>query len=162
MPKMNTGSFPQEPVLLEDRYPATLKECTEYEKDYGEGPVEKIAWIFDVTASEDAIDPDVKYESSVSDSYEVAAHTSKATGKNSTFARLNLGAWAGEGWDGDTDSLIGKEALVDVTSYQTVGGQTRNVIEKVRPAKKVKGAPTGKSKKAEITIDESDFEDIPL
>jgi hypothetical protein len=160
MPKMNTG-FPQEPILLEDRYPAVLKECTEYEKVYkeNEGPVQKIAWVFEVTASEAAIDTDVEFEGDAEADrpFEIAAHTSLATGPNSNFAALNFPAWVGEGWDGDTDSLIGKEAIVDVTSYETKGGQVRNVIEKVRVPKKSAKA----SKKAEQEEAE-DFDKIPF
>lgn len=159
---MNT-SFPQEPVLLEDRYPGTLKECTEYEKDYGDGPVSKIAWIFEVQASEDAIDPDVEFEGDAEADrpFEIAAHTSLATGPNSNFAKLNFPAWVGEGWSGDTDELIGREAILDVTSYETKGGQVRNVIEKVRVpkgAKKRAKAPAT----AAASVDESDFDDIPF
>jgi hypothetical protein len=157
-PKMNTG-FPQEPILLEDRYPAVLKECTEYEKDYGEGPVSKIAWVFEVNASEDAVDTDVEFEGETEAGrpFEIAAHTSLATGPNSNFAKLNFPAWAGEGWDGDTDSLIGKEAIVDVTSYETKGGLVRTVFEKVRVPKKSAKA----SKKAEQEEAE-DFDKIPF
>jgi hypothetical protein len=158
MPQMNT-SFPQEPVLLEDRYPATLKECTEYEKDYGDGPVSKIAWVFEVQASEDAIDTDVEFEgdAEADKPFEIAAHTSLATGPNSNFAKLNFPAWVGEGWSGDTDELIGKECVVDVTSYETKGGQIRNVIEKVRVPKKGRGAKT-KAEKEEA----EDFDSIPF
>lgn len=157
MPQMNMGDFPQEIVLLEDRYPAKLKECTEYEKDYGEGPVQKIAWIFEVEANEDAIDPDVDSSEEHTGVYEVAAHTSLATGPNSNFAKLNFPAFVGEGWSGDTDDLLGRECVVDVTSYQTVGGQTRNVIEKLRLPKKAKYT----SKKAEAEEAE-DFSSIPF
>lgn len=160
MPKMNLNDFPQEPVLLEDRYPAVLKECTEYEKDYGDGPVSKIAWVFEVSADEDAIDPDVEYEEEPTGTYEIAAHTSFATGPNSNFAKLNFPAFVGEDWSGDTDELIGKECIVDVTSYETKGGQIRNVIEKVR-------VPKGKSKRTPATAaaakeEEADFSDIPF
>ena len=162
MPQMNQG-FPQEPILLEDRYPGTLKECTEYEKDYGEGPVSKIAWVFAVAASKDAIDPDIEFEgdAQANKPFDIAAHTSLATGPNSNFAKLNLPAWVGEGWDGDTDSLIGREAVVDVTSYETKGGQVRNVIEKVRVPKKGKGAKAGAPTKAEKEESE-DFDKIPF
>lgn len=158
MPQMNT-SFPQEAVLLEDRYPATLKECTEYEKDYGDGPVAKIAWIFEVSASEEALDPDVEFEvdAQADKPFEIAAHTSLATGPNSNFAKLNFPAWVGEEWSGDTDELIGRTAIVDVTSYETKGGQVRNVIEKVRVPKKAKGTKT-KAEKEEA----DDFDAIPF
>lgn len=158
MPQMNT-SFPQEPVLLEDRYPAVLKECTEYEKDYGDGPVSKIAWVFEVQASEDALDPDVEFEgdAQADKPFEIAAHTSLATGPNSNFAKLNFPAWVGEDWSGDTDELIGREAIVDVTSYETKGGQVRNVIEKVRvPKKRGKAAEKAAREEAE------DFDKIPF
>lgn len=156
MPQMNT-QFPQEAVLLEDRYPATLKECTEYEKDYGDGPVSKIAWVFEVQASDEAIDPDIDFEGDAQTGrpFEIAAHTSLATGPNSNFAKLNFPAWVGEGWSGDTDELIGREAIVDVTSYETKGGQVRNVIEKVRVPKK------GRKTKAEKEEAE-DFDSIPF
>ncbi len=159
MPQMNT-SFPQEAVLLEDRYPATLKECTEYEKDYGDGPVSKIAWVFAVKASEEAMDPDVEFEgdANASEPFEIAAHTSLATGPNSNFAKLNFPAWVGEAWSGDTDEIIGKEAVVDVTSYETKGGQIRNVIEKVRVPKKAAGGRKSKAEQEE----EADFADIPF
>ena len=127
--------------FLRTATPAVLKECTEYEKDYGEGPVSKIAWVFGVKASEDAIDTDVEFEgdAQAGKPFEIAAHTSLATGPNSNFAKLNFPAWVGEGWDGDTDSLIGKEAVVDVTSYETKGGQVRNVIEKVQSSEEGQG-----------------------
>ncbi len=163
MPQMNMGSFPQEVVLLEDRYPARLKECTEYEKDYGEGPVSKIAWVFEVKAPESAIDPDVDAEEEPHEDglYEIAAHTSLATGPNSNFAKLNFPAFVGEGWSGDTDDLIGRECLVDVTSYETKGGQTRNVIEKIRLPKKGRKAAGGTQTAAEKEEDK-DFADIPF
>lgn len=158
MPKLNTG-FPQEPVLLEARYPAKLKECTEYTKDYGEGPVDKVAWIFDVEAPEDALDPDVNFEGDPSPTghYEVAAHTFLATGPNSKFAKLNLPAFVGEGWSGDTDDVIGKRCIVDVTSYETKGGQVRNVIEKIRVPNKGKAAKASKAQE-----DSEDFDSIPF
>lgn len=158
MPKMNTG-FAQEPVLVEDRYPATLKECTEYEKDYGEGPVPKVAWVFDVEAPEGAIDPDIEYEGGPPEDgiFEIAAHTSLATGPNSNFAKLNFPAIVGENWDGDTDSVIGTKCLVDVTSYETKGGQIRNVIEKVRKPKKGKTQRTAAEKE-----EEEDFDQLPV
>ena len=159
MPQMNT-SFPQEPVLLEDRYPATLKECTEYEKDYGDGPVSKIAWVFKVQASEEAIDPDVEFEGDAEADrpFEIAAHTSLATGPNSNFAKLNFPAWVGDDWSGDTDELIGREAIVDVTSYETKGGQVRNVIEKVRVPKASKKGRQAKAEEEEA----EDFDKIPF
>jgi hypothetical protein len=160
MPQMNMGSFPQEVVLLEDRYPARLKECTEYEKDYGEGPVSKIAWVFEVKAPETAIDMDVQAEENPHEDglYEIAAHTSLATGPNSNFAKLNFPAFVGEGWSGDTDDLIGRECQVDVTSYETKGGQTRNVIEKIRLPKKGKKAAATKAEQEE----DADFASIPF
>lgn len=171
MPIMNTG-FPQEVVLLEDRYPAILKECTEYEKDYGDGPVSKIAWVFSVKASEEAIDPDIEYgegEVSPTHTYEVAAHTSLATGPNSNFAKLNFPAWVGDDWNGDTDELIGREAVVDLTSYETKGGQVRNVIEKVRVPKKgsTKAKANATKTKADATAkaereEAEDFDKIPF
>lgn len=160
MPKMNINSYAQEVVLLEDRYPAALKEVTEYEKDYGEGPVAKLAWVFEVQADDSAIDPDVDYEEDADGVYEIAAHTSFATGPNSTFAKLNFPAFVGEGWSGDTDELIGKECVVDVTSYETKGGQTRNVIEKIR-APREKGKGKAKNTKANAA-NEADFDEIPF
>jgi len=156
---MNT-QFPQEAVLLEDRYPATLKECTEYEKDYGDGLVSKIAWVFEVQAAEEAIDPDIEFEgdAEADKPFEIAAHTSLATGPNSNFAKLNFPAWVGEGWSGDTDELIGRSAVVDVTSYETKGGQVRNVIEKVRVPKKPSGGRKSKTEKEEA----EDFDSIPF
>ncbi len=165
MPKMKMNDFPQEPVLLEDRYPATLKECTEYEKDYGEGPVAKIAWVFEVEADENAIDPDVEYEGEATGVYEIAAHTSFATGPNSNFAKLNFPAFVGEDWSGDTDDLIGKACIVDVTSYETKGGQVRNVIEKVRlPKAGQRGkTATSRSRKEEAeAANAEEFDEIPF
>lgn len=162
MPQLNANDYAQEIVLLEDRYPATLKEVTEYEKDYGDGPVAKLAWVFEVKADEEAIDPDVEAEEDPTGVYEIAAHTSFATGPNSNFAKLNFPAFVGEGWSGDTDELIGKECIVDVTSYETKGGQTRNVIEKIRDAQKGKGkAASIKSTKANAA-NEADFNEIPF
>jgi hypothetical protein len=164
MPKMNLNDFPQEPILVEERYPAVLKEVTEYEKDYGEGPVSKLAWVFEVTATEDSLDPDVQHEEEFTGTVDIAAHTSMATGPNSNYAKLNFPAFVGEGWDGDTDNLIGKEAVVDVTSYETKGGQIRNVIEKVRlpKGKAPKKAKSPGTAKDDVVIDESDFADIPV
>ncbi|MEJ7873338.1 MAG: hypothetical protein WKF67_13850 [Rubrobacteraceae bacterium] len=156
---MNMNDFAQEVVLLEDRYPAKLKEVSEYTKDYGEGPVQKLAWVFAVSAAEDAIDPEVEYEVDLTGVYDIAAHTSFATGPNSNFAKLNFPAFVGEDWSGDTDDLIGKSCIVDVTSYETKGGQTRNVIEKIRSpkdkAKSKKKAPASDP----IEIVEADFDE---
>ena len=60
-------------------------------------------------ASEDAIDTDIEFEgdAQADKPFDIAAHTSLATGPNSNFAKLNFPAWVGDGWDGDTDSLIG-------------------------------------------------------
>lgn len=164
MPKMNLNDFPQEVVLVEDRYPATLKEVTEYEKDYGDGPVSKLAWVFEVQAGEEAIDDSVDYEGEASGVYEIAAHTSFATGPNSNFAKLNFPAFVGEDWSGDTDDLIGKSCIVDVTSYETKGGQIRNVIEKVRLPKKGQKVAAAKkpTKRDPVELNEEDFDDIPF
>lgn len=164
MPQMNMNDFAQEVVLLEDRYPAKLKEVTDYEKDYGDGPVAKLAWVFTVKAGEDAIDPNIEYEEEATGYYDIAAHTSFATGPNSNFAKLNFPAFVGDDWTGDTDDLVGKTCIVDVTSYQTKGGQTRNVIEKIRAPKKeqegaVKQIPNRKSEEAEL---DEDFSDLPF
>jgi hypothetical protein len=167
MPQMNLNDFPQEVVLLEDRYPARLKEVTEYEKDYGDGPVAKLAWIFGVRADESAIDPNVEHEEEPSEAgvYEIAAHTSFATGPNSNFAKLNFPAFVGEDWSGNTDDLIGKECVVDVTSYKTKGGQIRNVIEKVRLPRQNKGGATGDKAAARARAEQEeaeDFDSIPF
>jgi hypothetical protein len=153
---MNVKEFGQEPVLVDDFYPARLVKITEYQKDYGQGPVDKLAWVFRATASEDALDPDVEPEEEFIGSVEVAAHTFLATGPKSKYAQLNLPAFVEASvdgtWDGDTDPLVGKECEVYVESYETKGGQTRNVVTKVRlPRKKARAA----LKKAE-----EDFEDI--
>lgn len=164
MPKMNLNDFPQEQVLLEDRYRATLKECTEYTKDYGEGPVSKIAWVFTVEASDDAVDTSVEYEGESTDVHEIAAHTSFATGPNSNFAKLNFPAFVGDNWSGDTDDLIGKSCIVDVTSYETKGGQTRNVIEKIRVPKATQkaGVAAQKTKKEIEAENAEEFNEIPF
>lgn len=161
MPKMNSGESAQEPVLVEDFYPAYLKEVTEYQKDYGDGPVEKLAWVFEVTADEDALDPEVEPEEAFTGSVDVAAHTSLATGPRSNFAKLNLPAFAGADWDRDTDSLIGRECSVYVESYETKGGQTRNVVSKIKVSKKTTAA---RKKKAEAKVEETerDFENIEV
>lgn len=148
MAKMNQNEFGQEPVVVEDFYPAELKETTEYQKDYGDGPVDKVAWVFKITASADALDPDVEPDEEFTGELDVAAHTSLATGPKSNFAKLGLPVLAGEDWDGDTDSLIGSTCEVYVESYETKGGQFRNVISKIRIPKGKKAAK-GKGKAAE-------------
>lgn len=161
MPKMNTESFTKEPVLEADLYPAELVEVNEYEKDYGEGPVQKLAWVFKVTASKDAVeeDPEGTFDGTV----EIALHTSYATGKNSKFKSTGLKDVVPEDWDGDTDSLIGMEVTADVVQFKGQDGSLRNGIDKVRPPKKGKKAKAApKNGKDDVTIDESDFEDIPL
>lgn len=160
---MNTGTFPQEPVLLEDRYPAKLLRVEEYEKTYDGETVPKLAWIFGVKADDSAIDPDIEYEAEREGLLEIAAHTSFATGPNSTFTKLGFPAFVGDDWDGNTDSLIGKTCIADVTNYETKGGQTRNVIEKVRPQKKGKGkTEPSASKRDPVDPNEEDFDDIPF
>jgi hypothetical protein len=180
MAKLQT-EYPQDAVILEGQYPATLKECTEYEKNYGDGPVPKVAWIFGVQADEEAVDDDVELGEDVeipSDYvFEIAAHTSLATGPNSNFAKLNLPAWVGSDWDGDTDGLLGKKALVDVDQFtRSSDGKTQNVISKIRePRKSRRGRKSkdeeleaakddegGENKEPEVEVDESDFEDIPM
>jgi hypothetical protein len=172
MPEIKT-SYPQEPVLLEDRYPATLKEVSEYTATYEGKETEKLAWIFDVEAPEDAIDPDVEIEIEdweYSGKFEVARHTSYATGPKSNLRPL-LEALLGEVPKKlNTDDLIGLPAMVYVVSYETKGGQTANVIEKVSPPKKEQkaGKPKTKTQAQKIEeaknadIDESDFDDIPF
>jgi hypothetical protein len=162
VPKLNLNEFAQEPVLIEDRYPATLKEVTEYERDYGEGPVPKIAWVFEVEAPDSAIDPDVEHDGEPTGTYEIAAHTSFATGPKSTFGRLGLRAWAGDDWSGETDDLLGNEAIVDVTSYSTKGGQTRNVIERVRVPKGGKAKVASGVKRTAQEEEDIEFSDIPF
>lgn len=177
-PMMHPGSFPQEPILFEERYPATLKEVVEYEKDYGEGPVPKLAWIFLVQAKEDDVDDSIPFEGDLSEDslFEIAAHTSFATGPNSNFAKLNFPVLTGESWSGDTDELIGKACIVDVTSFETKGGQQRNVVEKIRAPKKNQnpakienrangGEQAKKQRKVNAKADveeENDFADIPF
>lgn len=156
-PSMNMTSYEKEPVLEEDKYPATLKEVTEYERDFGEGPVAKLAWVFDVSADEAAVeeDPEGKFDGTV----EIALHTSFATGKNSKFVSSGLGGLVPEDWDGDTDALIGLKAMADVVQYEGRDGDTRNSIDRVRPPKKVRA--TSKAEKAEAEnaaeIDEMPF-----
>lgn len=162
MPQLNTNNHAQEVVLLENRYPATLKEVTEYEKDYGDGPVPKLAWVFEVEADESAINPDVDTEEDPTGIYEIAAHTSFATGPNSNFAKLNFPAFVGEDWSGDTDDLIGKWCVVDVTSYETKGGQTRNVIEKVRQPQKSAQKSNRRPMAKTDAANEEDFNKIPF
>lgn len=161
-PKMNLNDFPQEVVLLEDRYPATLKEVNEYEKDYGDGPVSKLAWIFEVVAEDSAIDPDIDLDEEPTGVYEIAAHTSLATGPRSNFATLNFPAFVGEDWSGDTDDLIGKACLVDVTAYETKGGQTRNVIEKIRQPQKGKAKAGASKKNVADANSDADFDELQL
>lgn len=164
MPQMNEGGeYRQEPILLEERYPATLHSIEEYERDYGDGPVQKLAWIFKVEAGEDAVDPDVEYEEDFTGVFEVAAHTSLATGDTSNFSKLGFWALAGEDWDYDTDALIGRECIVDVTSYEKKNGMTSNVVEKVRAPKKAK-ATAGRTRKTEEAKkeEEADFENFPF
>lgn len=168
MPIMNTDSdFEKDAVLLDETYPAVLKEVKQYQRDYGEGPVEKLAWIFEVTATEDDIDPDVEYEAEFTGKVELAAHTSYSTGRNSNFLSLGLDKFAGDDWDGDTDSLVGRECRVDVEQYKVRDtGEVRNGVGKVKPAKKKAGAgargSSNPSKREPIEIDESDFADIPF
>jgi hypothetical protein len=160
MPKMNSGDATQEPVLVDDFYPGFLKEVTEYQKDYGDGPVDKLAWVFEVTADESALDEDVEPEEPFTGTVDVAAHTSLATGPRSNFAKLNLPAFAGADWDRDTDSLIGRDCEVYVESYETKGGQTRNVVTKVKVSKKTAKARKQKAE-AELAETEKEFENIP-
>ncbi len=162
-PTMNmSGDFPQEAVLIEERYPAKLHSVEEYERDYGDGPVAKLAWLFEVEATADDIDPDIDYEGEVPEVFEVAAHTSFATGPNSNFAKLGFPSLVGEDWTGNTDDLIGKRCIVDVTTYEGRDGKIRNVIEKVRPPKKAGGGASAKKKTKVPDVDESDFDDIPF
>lgn len=159
MPKLNTESYAKEPIIEEDKYPATLKEVNEYERDFGEGPVQKLAWIFELEVSESAVesDPEGNFDGTV----EAALHTSYATGKNSKFKACGLKDLVPEDWDGDTDSLIGMQGMADVIQYTGNDGTTRNAIDRIRPPKKVKKAKAT-PKQDEVTVDESDFEDIPL
>ena len=161
MPKLNMDSdFAREPVLLEETYPGTLKEVKEYQKDYGDGPVDKLAWVFAVEATEADVDPDVDFDGDFSGEVEIAAHTSWATSKKSKFFQIGLAKFAGESWDGDTDSLVGNACLLDVVQYKDGNGDVRNGIDRVKPPKKRK-VKAGASKKG-VEIDESDFEDIPF
>lgn len=155
-PSMNMTSYEKEPVLEEDKYPATLKEVTEYERDFGEGPVAKLAWVFDISAEADAVeeDPEGKFDGTV----ECALHTSFATGKNSKFVSSGLSALVPENWDGDTDALIGLKAMADVVQYEGRDGDTRNAIDRVRPPKKARA--TSKAEKAEAE-NAAELEEIP-
>ncbi len=155
------NDFEKEAVLLEETYSATLKEVKEYERDFGEGPVQKLAWLFEINASEDDLDEDVEYEAEFNGTIEVAAHTSFATGRNSKFTQIGLARFAGEEWDGDTDSLIGNACLLDVVQYKTQSGEVRNGVDRVKPPKKAKAAAKGKASKAEEE-EEADFEKIPF
>lgn len=159
-PSMNMTSYEKEPVLEEDKYPATLKEVNEYERDFGEGPVAKLAFIFDVSADASAVeeDPEGKFDGTV----EIALHTSFATGKNSKFVSSGMAGLVPEGWDGDTDALIGLKAMADVVQYEGRDGDTRNAIDRVRPPKKAKAASAAKSKPAPVEANEADFEDLPF
>lgn len=168
MPKMNMDTdFVTEPVVFEETYAARLKEVNQYEKDYGEGPVKKLAWVFAAKVSEEDIDDKVEYEAEFDGAIEVAAHTSYATGKNSKFTQLGINKFAGEDWDGDTDTLIDKDCMIDIVQYKSASGDIRNGVDKVRPAKKGKGGGSrGQSstaaKKDPIALNEEDFDDIPF
>jgi len=156
MPKMNDSELKQEPILLEERYLGRLKEVKQYTKEYKTGPTEKLAWIFEVLASEEDLDPDVEYETDFTGVIEVACHTSLATGERSGFNQKGFWKLVGDDWDYDTDPLVGLEAMLDVDSYfDDKAGIHRNGIEKVRPKTNKKGRSKAA---AEAQADNSDEE----
>ena len=164
MPKINDSTYPQEPVLVDGSYPATLKEVKEYTKTYEGRESARYAWIFDVEADEDALDDSIEVEIEdwePSGHYEIAAHTgtTRSTKANSNWQKLGMDVFVPADCE-DTDELIGAKCQVLVSSFVGNDGLTKNTVEKIRPSKKV-AAGRGK-KKEQVEIDESDFDDIPL
>lgn len=61
-PEIQT-TYPQEPVIVDGIYSATLKDAVTYAaKDFDGNDIQKLAWTFDVEAPEDALDDDVETE----------------------------------------------------------------------------------------------------
>lgn len=171
MPKIKDSSYPQGPVLVDGYYPASLKEVKEYTRTYENGTSDRLAWVFDVEAGEDAIDENVEImiEDFVPDGhYEMAAHTgaNRSTKQTSRWKQIELDTIVPEDCT-DTDEIVGSRCMVAISSYRDEkDGLVKNSIDKIRPprAGKAKAVTGGSAKKkdAEIGVDESDFDEIPF
>lgn len=159
MPQLNVGRY-QRPVLLEGKYTGTLVRVTDYTRTYKDGPVTKLAWIFEVDASQDDIDPDIDYAVEFAGKVEVVASTYEAVGPNSKFAKMGFDSIKPEGWKGHTDEMLGTQATLIVDTYQKNNGEWANGVERVSPV----GGKTKKSKAQERAAAEeaADFADIEL
>lgn len=165
MPGLSESTYPQGPVLVDGLYPIKLKDAKEYTKTYDGKESDRLAWIFDVAAEEDAVDDSIEIEDEeykFDGHFEVAAHTgvTKSDKPNSNYAKLNMGLIVPDDCK-NTDEVIGVEAIGYVSSFVASDGLTKNTIEKISLPKKGKGkAPATKA--APVELNENDFDDIPF
>lgn len=172
-PEIQT-TYPQEPVIVDGIYSATLKDAVTYAaKDFDGNDIQKLAWTFDVEAPEDALDDDVETEIegwTYSGHFEIAFHTTFATGPKSKM-RPMLEAVLGEVPKKlNTDQMIGMPCQVYVSSFTRNSGNVSNGIEKVTKPKKGQkaGKPRTKTQSEKIreaqnqTVDEGNFDDLPF
>lgn len=166
MPGLSESTYAQGPVLVDGLYPIKLEDAKEYTKTYDGKESERLAWIFDVRAEEDAVDDSVTIEDEdyeFDGHFEIAAHTGKKKSKkaNSNWAKLDMDVMVPEDCK-NSDDVIGWEGIGYVSSYEASDGLTKNTIEKIRPAKKGKASKSPATKAAPVELNENDFDDIPF
>ena len=134
---------PKKETIIEDGwYPAEIGDIEERETQFGE----KLLFPFEVDAGDEGV---VAIDAWISPS---------------DHPKANLVKWGKQLFgdrEFDTDEFIGAKVEAFVEVGENKDGEPKNMVRKLRPAKKGKGkAP--KSGKAEVEIDESDFDSIPL
>lgn len=83
----------------------------------------------------------------------------------SDHPKSNLVKWAKQllgDREFDTDELAGLSCEAFIEEGENADGEPKNFVRKLRPAKKTKAGRGAKAEKAEVEIDESDFDNIPL
>lgn len=159
---------------MDGLYPGNLAEVVEYTKTYEGKETPRYAWVFDVQAGDDALDPDIDIE--VDDwkpdgHYEIAAHTgvTKSQKANSNWQKLDMGVLVPDNVR-NTDEVLGAPCMLFVSSFVGSDGLTKNTIEKVRkPRKGQKWTKPGEDapdepseSSAAESEEEKDFADIPF
>ena len=162
MPGLTESTYPQGPVLVDGYYPATLVEVKEYTKTYDGKETDRLAWVFDVEAPEDAMDDSVEVEDeewSYDGHFEIAAHTgtNKSKKPNSNWHKLQMSTIVPDDCR-DTDEVIGAKCVVNVSSFVSDDNMTKNTIEKIRPAKKGKAKAAAKAQ----AENDAEIDDLPF
>lgn len=133
---------PKKETILEDGwYPFTIGETEEKDTKFGE----RFMIPFELEADDGVV--------------EVTAFISYSDHPKSNMVKWGKALFGDRAFD--TDEFQGQTGEAFVEEGEDSEGQPKNFIRKVRQSKKG-AAKNGKGKKEEVTLDESDFDDIPL